>query len=66
MIAQHFTVIAREDDHSVAQLSAALQGAQHAPDIVVDLLDHGVVGGLDALGAKCFRSARGGLEVDGA
>ena len=43
VIAEHFTVVAREDDDGVFALTRALKCIEHATDVFVDEGDHAVV-----------------------
>ena len=43
VIAEHFAVVAREDDHGVFALARALKCIEHAADVFVDEGDHAVV-----------------------
>ena len=36
VIAEHFAVVAREDDHGVCALARAFKGVEHAADVFVD------------------------------
>ena len=46
MVAEHLAVVGHEDHHGVVALAGARERLQHAPHLLVDQLDHAVVGRL--------------------
>ena len=65
MVSEHFAVIAGEDDDGVFALPGLFERVQETADIVVDQLDHGVVGGDHFLGVEFLRWPGLVLEIAG-
>ena len=57
MVAERLAVVAGEDHQRALRLTGLLQGVQHAAHLIVDQLDHRVVGGLQRL--RVARERRG-------
>ena len=65
VVSEHFAVIAGEDDDGVIALPGFFKRVQETADIVVDQLDHGVVGGDHVLGVEFLGRTGLVLEVSG-
>ena len=64
VIAEHLAVIAHEDDDRVLALASLVEVVEDAAELLVDELDHGVVGGGGFGEPPVFRVAGLKLEVD--
>ena len=64
VVAEHFAVIAGEDDDGVVAEVVCLQEIEKPAELLVDQFDHGVVGGFDAGKLPVLGGHRLRLEVD--
>ena len=64
VVAHRLAVVAHEHDDRVLALAGPIERLEDAPELVVDLLDHRVVGGLDLGRLDLVRPHRARLEVD--
>ena len=65
MIPHGFAVIAGKDDHGILELSGCLKALHDAIELVINLLDHGIIIRLHLKGIMAFRGQRITLKVDG-